>query len=92
MKTTTYKAILKKLEELNKEHPSYGFGRHISMAFAEYKDVWGLTDKEILFALNKYEAELALDNDQIASPEYMEQLMKDVENFDNILNEEEDEE
>ena len=91
MKKNIYKSILEKLLDLKKEHPSYNFGRHISLAFAEYGDVWGMTDKEALFALEKYETELGLDSeDKIASPEYMEKLMKDVEDFDNILNEEED--
>lgn len=91
-KNTNYIQILEKLSELHKSHPSYGFGRHIAMAFSEYKDIWGLSDKEALFALEKYEAELELDNDNIASPEYMEKLMKDVQNFENILEEDEEEE
>lgn len=81
-----YKSVLSKLEELNKAHPSYSFGRHISMAFAEYGDIWNVSDKEALFALEKYEAELELDSDKLATPEYLEQLYKDVEDFDNILN------
>lgn len=90
MKKNVYKAILETLVELKKEHPSYNFGRHMSLAFAEYGDVWSLSDKEALFALEKYQTELELDADQIASPQYIEQLMKDVEDFDNILNEEEE--
>lgn len=89
-KKNNYIAILQQLEILHRKHPSYNMGRHLSMAFAEYGDVWSLSDKEALFALEKYEAELDLDNDNIASPEYMEQLYKDVENFDNILEEEDE--
>lgn len=90
MRKNDYKAIVDKLLELKREHHTYNFGRHISLAFAEYGDLWGLTDKEALFALEKYQTELELDTDRIASPQYIEQLMKDVEDFDNILNEEED--
>jgi hypothetical protein len=60
------------------------------MAFSEYTDIWGLSNKECLFALERYAAELEMDDDKIASPKYMEKLYKDVENFDKILDEEED--
>ncbi len=90
MRKNDYKAIVDKLLELKKEHSTYNFGRHISLAFAEYGDIWGLSDKEALFALEKYEVEIDMDSDKIASPEYMDKLFKDVEDFDNILNEEED--
>jgi len=36
-------------------------GRHIATALDEYGDVWGLSDREILFALEKYKAELDMD-------------------------------
>lgn len=90
MRKNDYKAIVDKLLELKKEHPTYNFGRHISLAFAEYGDIWGLSDKEALFALEKYEVEINMDSDKIASTEYMDKLFKDVEDFDNILNEEDD--
>lgn len=87
-----FQLIINQLSELHKEHQKYCFGKIISMAFADYTDVWGITDKEALFALEKFKTELDLDlTDQIASPEYMEKLYKDVNNFDNILNEEEEE-
>lgn len=91
MKKDQFQSILSKLEELHKLHPSYSFGNVISIAFADYGDVWGQTDKELFFALEKYEAELELSNDSIASPEYLEKLYKDVTNFDHILDDEEDE-
>ncbi len=91
MKNVTFQSITDKLLEINKKHPSYSFSNITSMAFAEYKDIWGLTNRECLFALEKYEAELELDSDNIASPEYLEKLYKDVENFDDILKEDEDE-
>lgn len=89
-KKDNYKEITNLLLSLKRKHPSYGFGKHISLAFSEYGDIWGITDKEALFALEKYSTELDLDGDKIASPTYIEELMKDVEDFDNILNEEED--
>jgi len=82
-----FKNIVQVLEELHKNHPSYSFGSIISLAFADYGDTWGVSNKECLFALEKYSAQLDMDGDEIASPEYMDALLKDVENFDNILNE-----
>lgn len=91
MKKNNFQSILDKLQELHKKHPLYSYGSIHSIAFSDYGDIWGITDKEALFALEKYEAELELENsDNIASPEYMEQLYKDIEDFDNILNEEEE--
>ena len=89
-KKDTFFEILSKLEELHKLHPSYSYGHINSIAFSDYKDTFNLTDKECSFALEKYKCELELDGDNIASPDYMEKLMKDVEDFDNILNEEEE--
>lgn len=82
------KKIIDKLQDLYKDHPTFSFGRHISMAFTEYGDIWDLSNKECLFALEKYQAELDMGDDKITSPQYLEKLYKDVENFDNILNEE----
>lgn len=87
MKKDNFQLILDKLVELHKKHKTYSFGRIQSMAFADYKDTWGMTDRECLFALEKYECELELDSDPIASEDYMEKLYKDVENFDSILEE-----
>ncbi len=91
-KNTNYIAILEKLEELHSSHPSYSFGRHISIAFSEYGDVWGITDKEALFALEKYAQELEGDDDKIASSEYLDKIIKEGMNLDTILDEEEEDE
>jgi len=89
-KKDNFQLILEKLSELHKLHPSYSYGHIQSMAFADYTDTFGITDKESLFALDKYLCELELDGDPIASPDYMNKLYKDVENFDNILNDEDE--
>ena len=53
-KPNYYRQILQMLERLRKAHPTYNIGRHISTALDGYNDVWGVTDKEFLFALEKY--------------------------------------
>ena len=40
---------------------SRSFGRHLSTALYEYNDLWGVSDKELLLALEKYEIELNID-------------------------------
>src|SRR5688572_5867598 len=77
-----YNEIIQTLEALKKEHPSYNMGRHISTALSEYGDVWGLSDKEFLFALNKYRSEL----DYTGTEENdLEKIIEDGKNLDKLL-------
>lgn len=78
------------LESLHKAHPTYNIGRHISTALDGYDDVWGVTDKEFLFALEKYELELNMDTDHIDQEE-IEKIIKDGMNLERTLFEEEEE-
>lgn len=59
-KPNYYRQIIKTLERLKKAHPTYNIGRHISTALDE-SNLWGVTDKEFLLALEKYEIELNID-------------------------------
>lgn len=88
-----YKKVIKLLEELHKEYPSLGLGRHFSSALSEYGDPWGMTDKELKFALEKYKQAMELDIEGYITDElYVSKIVKDAENFDDILKEPEDEE
>jgi hypothetical protein len=78
------------LESLHKAHPTYNIGRHISTALDGYDDVWGVTDKEFLFALEKYELALNMDIDHIDQEE-IEKIIKDGMNLERTLFEEEEE-
>jgi hypothetical protein len=78
------------LENLHKAHPTYNIGRHISTALDGYDDIWGVTDKEFLFALEKYELELNMDVDHIDQEE-IEEIIKDGMNLERTLFEEEEE-
>jgi hypothetical protein len=78
------------LESLYKAHPTYNIGRHISTALDGYDDIWGVTDKEFLFALEKYELELNMDVDHIDQEE-IEEIIKDGMNLERTLFEEEEE-
>jgi hypothetical protein len=77
------------LERLRKAHPTYNIGRHISTALDGYDDIWGVTDKEFLFALEKYELELNMDSPHIDEEE-IEEIIKDGMNLERTLFEEEE--
>jgi hypothetical protein len=49
------------LQELHKEFPMYNMGRHLSTALEGYGDMWGITDKELVYALEKYKEQIEMD-------------------------------
>ena len=89
MKPTAYEQILFVLKELKETFPSYNLGRHLDTALDEYKDVWGMTDKEMLYALNKYKSQLTLDIPHPDETE-IEKIVKDAMNLHTILQEDEE--
>lgn len=86
-KPNNYYKILALLQQLHVSYPSYNLGRHIATALDEYGDTWGLTDKELLFALEKYAAELNMDFPHTDESE-IDRIIKDGMDLDNILKEE----
>jgi hypothetical protein len=62
-------------------------GRHIATALDGYPDVWGLTDREFLFALNKYIIELDMD---VLHDENVDLIIKEGLDLNHILDEEEE--
>ena len=89
MKPTTYEQILSVLIELKETFPSYNLGRHLDTALNEYKDIWGMTDKEMLYALSKYKSQLTMDIPHPDESE-IEKIVKDGMNLDTILQEDEE--
>lgn len=73
-----YNKILAALKQLHECHPTYPMGRHLSTAFDGYGDLWNVTDKEMLFAIEKYAAELAYD---IPHPDDIDNILKDGMNL-----------
>ena len=84
-----YNKIVHVLQELHKQFPQYNLGRHISTALVEYGDIWSLSDKEVLFALEKYQAELEFDIPHLDND--IDNIIKDGMDLSNILNEEDEE-
>jgi hypothetical protein len=85
-----YRKIIEVLESLQKAHPTYNMGRHISTALDGYDDIWGITDKEFLFALEKYEMALNMDVDHVDQEE-IENILKDGMHLNTMFLEEEEE-
>ena len=89
MKPTAYEQILSVLIELKEAFPSYNLGRHLDTALSDYKDIWGMTDKEMLYALYRYKSQLTLDIPHPDESE-IEKIVRDGMNLDTILQEDEE--
>lgn len=85
-----YKKVLKLLEELHKDYSKFGIGRHMETIRDDYGDLWGMTDKEMVFALTKYKSALDLDQAGVADDNYVDKIIKDAENLDKFYGEEEE--
>jgi hypothetical protein len=88
-KPNYYCQIIQTLGRLQKAYPTYNIGRHISTALDEYSDVWGVSDREFLYAIQKYEIELNIDCPHIDDKE-IEEIIKDGMNLDSMFEEEEE--
>jgi len=60
-KPNHYNHVIQVLQELHKLYPSYTMSMHLATALDGYRDIWGITDKELLFALEKYKAQLEME-------------------------------
>ncbi len=83
-KITNYIQIVKLLTDLNTSFPQYNMGRHLATALDGYGDMWGITDRELLFALTKYKTELEMDVPHTDDKE-IDDIIKQAMDLDNIL-------
>lgn len=88
-KKNNYEKALHILQELHKSFPTYNLGRHLSTALGDYGDIWGMTDKELVYALGKYKAEIEMDVPHTDESE-LDKIIKEGMDLDNILKEEEE--
>jgi len=86
-----YNEVISILQELHKNFPAYNIGRHLATALDGYGDIWGMTDKELAFSLNKYKSQLDLDIPHTDESE-IDKIIKEGMDLDNILKEEEGDE
>lgn len=87
-----YRECLKILDGLHNSHPSFSLGRHLATALSDYGDVWGVSNKELLYALRKYEAEIEMNHYKSTSHEqFVDKVIKDAKDLDHILDQEDGE-
>lgn len=91
-KPTPFNRIIYLLQELHKANPKQNIGRHLSMALSDYGDLWGVPDKEIAFALEKYQAQSELD--PLASDAEVERIVREgmLLNADTFFEDDQEEE
>lgn len=87
---SNYNKIIQILQDLHTAYPNYNMGRHLATALDGYGDIWGLTDKELLFALEKYKAQLEMDIPH-TDDEEIKKIIKEGMDLSNILKEEDGE-
>tara|TARA_R110000868_G_scaffold25424_4_gene99293 strand:+ start:810 stop:1094 length:285 start_codon:yes stop_codon:yes gene_type:complete len=88
-KASYYSQIVRILQELHTSYPHYNMGRHLATALDGYGDVWGTADKELLFAIEKYKAQLDMDILHVDENE-IDEIVRQGVDLQNILKEEED--
>lgn len=91
-KINYYSQIIATLNELHKMFPTYNLGKHLSTALDGHGDVWGMSDKELLYVLNKYKTELELDGPHPSSDKEIEAIIREGLNLDYLMEEEDGEE
>lgn len=82
-----YNQVIHTLQELHKSFPTYNMGRHLATVLDEYGDVWGMTDKELAYALYKYRSQIEMDVPHTDDSE-LDKIIKEGMDLDNILKEE----
>jgi hypothetical protein len=61
-KINYFKKVLTLLQQLHKDYPNQTLATHLSTALQDYGNTWGLSDKELSFAIEKYQLELEINN------------------------------
>jgi hypothetical protein len=86
-KANYYNQVLHLLQDLHSSYPTYNMGRHLSTVLDDYGNIWGITDKELTFALEKYKAKLDMDVPHTDEGE-IDDIIRQGMDLDNILKEE----
>jgi hypothetical protein len=86
MKPSHYEKILGVLIELKQAHPKCTMAKHLATALEE--NFWGMTDKEMLEALQKYQTNISLDVRH--SDNDIDEIIKDAMNLTLHEDEEDD--
>jgi len=85
---TNYDSCLEILSDLKKDYPTTPISQHLYSALADYGNFWGISDKETLFALEKYQSERQMN---VASEKDVEKIVEDGKNLEKLFLDDEDE-
>lgn len=88
-KSNPFKQCLTKLQTFQRQYPNQSLGMHLSRAMSDYGDLWGVSDREFLFALERYEFEM---ENNLASDKEVERIIKEGQNLTTLFEEEDDDE
>lgn len=85
-KQNQFNQIISILQELHDSYPAYNLGRHLATSLDEYGDLWGVTDKEMVFALMKYKSQLEMDVPH-ADEKEIDEIIREGMDLDNLFKE-----
>lgn len=88
-KPNYYNKVLHILQELHTAYPEYNMGKHLATVLDECGNLWGVSDKELAYALIKYKGQLEMDVRHMDDSE-IENIIQDGLNLDKLFKEEED--
>ena len=85
-KPNYYNRVLHILQQLHTAFPNYNMGKHLATVVDECGNLWGLTDKELAYALAKYKSQLEIDVPHDDEKD-IDKIIKEGLDLDNILKE-----
>lgn len=78
MKKNYVNAFCETIKTLHKQYPNQNIGRHLEAALEGYS-LFGISDKELSYAMDKYIQTLEID--PIASEAEVDKIIRDTEKF-----------
>lgn len=82
--------IINVLKEIKKLQPNTRLASHLSVIIEDYGDIWGISDKELLFALTKYKAQMMMDIPHEADDKEIQKIIEDAKHLTSFNEEDED--
>jgi hypothetical protein len=86
-KPNYYNQSITILQDLHRLYPNWNMGRHIATALDGYGDVWGITDKELVFLLDKYKTRMDIDIEHTTDQDELDKIIKEGMDLDNLFKE-----
>ena len=87
MKISQYNKCLQILQQLKINFPKYSLGQHLSTALDEYKNLWGVSDKDLLASLIEYQNQL--QTDVLHDDDELDEIIKGGMDLENLFKSEE---